>query len=99
MCVSSLREQEEVDWLRENFSNVLVLLVDADNYVRTNRYVEQHVDTADTDRETVKSLREELYKREQREKPYPDHELTIRNDLSTRDTLSAQIQRVVGFFS
>jgi dephospho-CoA kinase len=84
LCISSCREQAEVDWLREHVGPTLVIRVDAEPRHRTERYVEQKLDD-DEDRDSIsfereREIREELYDREIREEPYPDHDVTIRND-------------------
>lgn len=84
VCISSCREQAEVDWLRENVGPTLVVRVDADSYSRTERYIEDKLDPGEKresiGRDRVRELREELYDRELREQPYPDHDVTLHNE-------------------
>lgn len=88
ICVSGLRDQAEVNWLRENVGPTLVVRIDADSYSRSERYVrrelEDHEERMSVPRARVLELRNELYDRESREKPYPNHEVTIRNEDSVR---------------
>lgn len=84
ICIADLRDQAEVEWLRENVGPTLVVRVDADSHARTERYVDRELDaTEDRDAvaaERLDALREELYERELREAPYPDHDLTLLNE-------------------
>lgn len=87
LCISSLREQAEVEWLREHVGPTLVVRIDADSHARSERYVEQKLDDDDrvtVDRARVQELREKLYERELREQPYPQHDVQIRNENSTQ---------------
>lgn len=88
ICVSGLREQAEVDYIRENVGPTLVVRVDADTHARANRYVDSKLgddeDRESVEYERVRELREELYKREMREMPYPDHDVSIRNEDSVQ---------------
>lgn len=84
ICLSSLRDQAEVEWLRENVGPTLVIRVDADSYARSERYVRDQLpddeDRESVDYDQVREIREELYDRELRESPYPQHDVTIRNE-------------------
>lgn len=85
ICVSSIREQAEADWLRENVGTTLVVRIDADSHARTERYVDSKLENEEREavsRERVQELREELYERELREQPYPKHDVQIRNENS-----------------
>lgn len=84
LCLSSLRHQAEVTWLREHVGSTLVVRVDADSHARSERYIRDRLDPGEdrqsVSRERVYELREELYEREHREGPYPDHDVSIRNE-------------------
>lgn len=84
VCISSCREQAEVDWLREHVGPTLVVRVDADSHSRSERYIEDKLDPDEAReaiaRDRVQELREQLYERELREQPYPDHDVTLHNE-------------------
>jgi len=92
-CISSLRDQAEVEWIRDHSSVDAVLVVEivAGAYTRTERYVEKHLDDdaqrASISRDRLYQLRSELYERENRESPYPETDVSIHNDdeVSMRD--------------
>lgn len=98
ICISSIREQAEADWLRENVGPTLVVSIDADAHARSNRYVEDKLEANRdaVDRERVQELRGELYERELREKPYPEHDVQIRNeDNLSMFELQRKLERLV----
>jgi cytidylate kinase len=84
ICISSLREQAEVEWLRENVGPTLVASIEADSHARSERYIDMKLDDDEhrdaIPHERVHELRDQLYERELREMPYPDHDVTIRNE-------------------
>lgn len=82
VCISACRDQAEVDWLRDRIGTALVVKVAASDHTRSERYVEMHLDDTEgaIDRDRVHELRQELYDREHRERPYPRHDVTLRND-------------------
>lgn len=90
ICVSDLRDQGEVAYLENKFSaDVLVIRVDtSSSAMRTRRYVERELggdeDREAVSRERIAELRNELYERESREMPYPQHHVTILNDDDVR---------------
>jgi hypothetical protein len=80
VCLSSLRAQAEVDWLRDNIGETLVVKIDAPKSQREQRYVDMKMDADGVvSTETVAGYREELTNRELREQPYPSHDVTIWN--------------------
>lgn len=84
ICISGLRDQAEVEWLRENSGPTLVINVTAQQGDRCTRYVESKID-ADSVHEAVSSKRvmefiDEFHEREERERPYPDHDLEFMNE-------------------
>lgn len=81
ICVSDLREQEEVNWLRSNVGPVLCVLIDADTSERVMRYVERKLDVSSdvVSEETITELAEELGQRQGREAPYPQHDVRVVN--------------------
>lgn len=82
ICVSGCRDEAEIEWLHEQVGPTLTVRVDADEHERIERYVHREIDQ-DRDvipTERIKSLEHECYKREQREMPYPDHDVRIQND-------------------
>lgn len=99
ICISSLREQAEVDWLRNNVGPTLVVRIDANKYTRCERYAERELDSDDresVDTDRVTELHEELFERELRESPYPDHDVQIRNEDSVRlNQLWRKLENVV----
>lgn len=98
LCVASCREQAEIEWLRENIGETLVARIDADSHARSERYVEKHLeeDRAVVDKGRIHELREQLYDREYREMPYPEHDVVIQNEdsMSIRD-LWRKLERLV----
>lgn len=85
ICLSSVREQASIDWLRNTFGNVLSIRIYAPPSQREERYVDRRVtDMTDCiEREHVMDLRSKLYDREDREQPYPKYDLTLVNDQDT----------------
>jgi len=85
VCISSIRHQASIDWLRETFGNVLSIRIYAPPGEREERYIDRRVtQTTDTvDERDVIDLRTELYDRESREQPYPEYDLTLVNDHNT----------------
>jgi len=84
VCISSLREHESVEWLRANVGATLCVRIEASLYDRSQRYVETKMDEGEVaSKEREKELTEEILEREQREKPYPQHDLLIENPNST----------------
>lgn len=100
ICISSCRDQAEVDWLRDVASDVLVVQIDADAHSRSERYINMKLD--DDERrdsistERVSELRQQLYERELRESPYPRHDVTVQNEDSTHmHEIQQRLQNVV----
>lgn len=98
LCVASCRDEAEIEWLREHIGTTLVVRIDADSHARSERYVEKHLedDRDVVDKDRIYELREQLYEREYREMPYPEHDVVIRNEdsMSIRD-LWRKLERVV----
>lgn len=84
IVVSSCRAQEEVDWIRGNVGPTLVMKVEASPHTRSRRYIEDRINDSkeSISRERELELREELYDREHREAPYPDHDISVINENS-----------------
>ena len=91
VCISSLRDQAEVEWLRDNVGPTLTLRIEASQYSRCERYVNLKLSDDEKrgsiTRERVLELHKECVDREERESPYPDHDCIIRNEdsVSMRD--------------
>lgn len=83
VCISGLRHEEELTWLRNNYSNVLSVLVEVPREIREKRYIEREigedVEEGVVDEQKITSLRKELRDREKRESPYPDYDVVIQN--------------------
>lgn len=79
ICVSSVREQAEVDWLDEHVGPTLVVEVSAPDSDRQQRYIDEHVGGEVVDRQTELEVAEGLYEREYREMPYPDADVRLPN--------------------
>jgi hypothetical protein len=96
--VASCRDQAEIEWLRDNVGETLVARIDADSHARSERYVEKHLeeDRDVVDKGRIYELREQLYDREYREMPYPEHDVVIQNEdsMSIRD-LWRKLERLV----
>ena len=86
ICISSTREQAEVEWLRDEIGDVLTIRIDAPQLEREHRYVESKIENVDPgiSKSKVENLREELREREERESPYPNHDVMIWNDNDTQ---------------
>jgi dephospho-CoA kinase len=83
VCVSSIREEAEAEWLRENVGETLTVRIEANQYARCERYAESKIDTAEqdsVDAERIEELHEECIERERRESPYPPHDVLIQNE-------------------
>lgn len=83
VCVSSIREEAEADWLRENVGPTLTVRIEASQYARCERYAESKIDATDresVDAERIKELHDECMQRERRESPYPPHDVLIENE-------------------
>lgn len=84
VCISSLRENDSVEWLRENIGPTLCVRIDASLYDRTERYLEMKMDNEDVvSSKEEKEIKEEVVERQEREKPYPQHDVQIENPNST----------------
>jgi len=84
VCVSSLREHASVEWLRENVGPTLCVRIDATLYDRTERYLETKLDNDEVvSSEEEQEIKEEIIEREERETPYPQHDVQIENPNST----------------
>jgi len=84
VCVSSLREQDSVEWLRENVGSTLCVRIEATLYDRTERYLQQKLDDDEVvSQDEEQKIREEIIEREERETPYPQHDVQIENPNST----------------
>jgi len=84
VCLSSLREHASVEWLRENVGPTLCVRIEASRYDRTERYLQRKLDDDDVvSSEEEQEIRHEVVEREEREKPYPQHDVQIENPNST----------------
>lgn len=84
VCISSLREQAELEWLRENVGPTLCVRVEATRHDRTERYLSSKLENDEVvSTEEEQSIKEEIVRREEREKPYPQHDVQIENPNST----------------
>lgn len=99
ICISSMREQAEADWLRDNVGATLVARIEADDYARQQRYIDMKLDDEDVEsisREREQELLRELYEREYREMPYPDHDVVIKNqDSVSMRTVMERLEHLI----
>lgn len=81
ICIASIREQEEAEWLRDNVGPTLVAKVEAPAHDREQRYVDMKIEESGGtfSKQKISDIKQELYERELRESPYPDHEVVIDN--------------------
>lgn len=84
LCVSSIRDQAELDWLREEIGPTLCVRIDAETYQRRERYIEGHLGDdekrSSISRDRLIQLRDEFNRRQGRERPYPQHDVEIMNN-------------------
>lgn len=80
VCLSSLRHEAEVSWLRTNVGPTLVVEVDAPRSERIQRYIDMKVDEqGPVATDEIDELKVEMQEREIREAPYPDADLVLNN--------------------
>lgn len=99
VCVSSLRDEEELEWLRERYESVLSVGIWAPYTERLDRYIDREVDMPRrvVDRDEIEELRNELSERENREAPYPPTDVKIHNTNGTSMTeVQRDLQNLVG---
>lgn len=83
VVVSDLREDEEVEWLRDQIGPTLVVRIDTSTTeTRINRYIDRELggDRVGVSSNKISELRAEVTQREKQEMPYPTHDVTILND-------------------
>lgn len=100
ICVSAVRNEAEVDWLRDHVDTVLVVRVCANYIDRMHRYVEMNIDTsmdrASVSEDRVNELREQLAERERRERPYPQSDVRLNaGDTIRFGRLTEQLSNIV----
>lgn len=83
ICISSLRNEAEVEWLREHVGPTIVIRIQTKIIDRVRRYADQRIDSDEpVSAEREAELRREAWQREQREKPYPTADLHLANNNS-----------------
>lgn len=103
VCIGGVREDAEVEWIDDVFDcRLLVVRIDAPSGDRSKRYVERHLSSprSSVSSSEIRQIRDQLYERESREMPYPDHHVTIENTNGTsmRD-LSARLAGLLTAFA
>lgn len=104
VCIEGAISEEEVDYIRDNTDEVLVIKVDVpDDDNRINRYVQRELTELEDDvvnEERVSQIEIDAFGRHHHEMPYPDHDVSIINKTSTSTTeLSMRCQKIVSLLS
>lgn len=99
LVVDGLRSTDEIDEFEDLVERALVVRIDTkDDGDRLERYIQREIDAdlSVVDMERISSLEDELVRREFRERPYPDHHVSIFNDDSVRiSELTARLHGLV----
>jgi len=91
-CIEGVVQDTQVEWIRSNTDSAVVIRIDtASRAERLDRYVEQETSIRNTNTvvagdELLATVRSGVVRREELEKPYPQHDVRIVNDDSTRTT-------------
>jgi dephospho-CoA kinase len=97
--VSGPRNQSQIDYLHVRYGGpVFVCRVDTrTDHTRLNRYVTSRIDGNEpVDRAEVESLQDEFYERQEREQPYPTHDVTLLNENETESReLTKRVGRII----